>query len=496
MRVLIVSPMFRFDGKNISAFIRNKIKHEHILSPNINLGSLYLASVAMKHGHEVSVKICCKSDFKEIFNEYNPDILLISAMDTQAATAIYIAKAAKSIKKSVKIIMGGYFPTACYEELLKELPWLDFAVIGEGEGTLDNILSYYEGKIKSKGRIKGVAFVRKGKIVFTGHRELTNIDKIPFPARFLMPKNSSGFLITSRGCLYNCRFCSIKNFYRRVYRKRSISSVVKEINHIKKILKGNPISKILIYDDCFIIKNTFYEFKARLDKRGLEKISFSCMMRLDQVIMPGVLEQLEHLNFSRVGIGLQNISEEVLNYFRTGINKSHIRKFISLLKRNRKIKIEIFYIINSGLPNETSESIRKNISDFLSLIERIKNLQVKPMIFSPFSGSEVGGKSPFREFMYSENEGYVSNGNVSDTELNEIRCDFTNELIRRGQYIVRASNIFNQINDIFFFLTSSLRAKTKIHMVFDSAGWFFISLAKMELPLSYIKKRIEQKYFL
>ena len=154
MRVLIVSPMFRFDGDKLivspmfsfdghNTSILNKIKRINVIATsNISLGVLYLASVAIKRGYDISVSICCKYDFDKTFREYDPDILLISAMDLQATPAIYMAKAAKSIKKSVKIVMGGYFPTACYEFLLKELPCLDFAVIGEGEATLDDILSY------------------------------------------------------------------------------------------------------------------------------------------------------------------------------------------------------------------------------------------------------------------------------------------------------------------------------------------------------------------
>lgn len=492
--------MFRFDGQNIFRFIRNKIKPRSVItSININLGSLYLASVVMKRGYDVSVSICCKYDFDRTFREYNPDILLISAMDIQAKSAIYIAKTAKSIKKSVKIIMGGYFPTACYEELLKELPWLDFAVIGEGISTLEDILLYYEGKIKSKGRIKGVAFVRKGKIVFTGYRELVNLDTIPFPARFLI-KNVESYLITSLGCFYNCRFCSIKNFYKRVHRKRSIKNVVEEISYIRNIFKGNFINKIFIMDDDFLLdKNTLYELEARLAKCSLEKMRFSCMMRLDQLIVPGTLEQLERLNFLKVKVGLQNISEEVLNYFRVGINKSHIKKLIRLLKRNKKIKIRLFYIINSGLSTETSASIRKNLMDFLFLIKGINNIQVDSSILFPFSGSDVGGKSPFCQFAYSysENVGYVSNETVSDLELNKIYSEFIHELNKRGQSNDRKLNIiFKAIDNFFLFLTSSLQAKTKIRMVFDSIGWFFIAFTKMKRPPDYIKKRIEQKYFL
>ena len=495
MRVFIVSPKIRFDGKNI--LIRNKIKLRGVnLFPNTNFGTLYLASIAMKRGYKVSVGICCKYDFEEEFRKYDPDLFLISAMDIQANVAIYMAKAARSIKKSVRIVIGGYFPTACYETLLKELPWLDFAVIGEGEATLEDILSYYEGKIKSKNRIKGVAFVRKGKIVFTGYRELTNIDKLPFPARFLS-KNSAGFLITSRGCYYNCRFCSINNFYRKVYRRRSMKNVVKEINNIVKSLEGKSIYKIAIEDDDFLIdKNTLYELEARLAKLRLKNVEFSCMMRLDHLITPGTLEQLERLNFSKVTVGLQNISEEVLNYFRTGINKSHIRKLIRLLKRKRKIRICIFYIINSGLPTETPESIRKNLEDFLSLFEGIKNIHIEPTILSPFSGSELGGKSPFYDTVFSEKRGFVTNKRISDYELKEIYSEFMHEIEKKKLYVLMPPKFFKVINDIFFFLTSSLRAKTKVHMVFDSSGWFFLAILKLKNPLNYVKERIEQKYFI
>jgi len=471
MRVFIVSPIFRFDGQNLSKLIRNKIKHEPIFNPpNINLGSLYLASVAMKRGCDVFVSLCCKYDFEKEFRKYNPDILLISAMDIQAKTSIYIAKVAKSIKKSVKIVMGGYFPTACYESLLRELPWLDFAVIGEGEATLDEILSYYKGEIKSKSKIKGVAFVRNGKIMFTGNRKPGNLDKIPFPARFFI-NYPLDYLMASRGCYYNCKFCSVHNFYRRVYRRRSMKNVVEEINNTVKSLEEKSICKIGIEDDDFLIdKNTLCEFEARLSESGLENISFYCMMRLDQLIIPGTLEQLERLNFLEVFIGLQNTSQEVLDYFRIGINDWHIKKFIKLLQRKRKIKIGMFYIINSGLPNETTDGIRKNLADFLFLIKEIKNIDVMPLLLSPYSGSEFGGKSPFYDSQYSEKKGFVHNEKISDLELIEIYSEFLNEIKKRKSDTYIPHGFFKTIEDIFFFLTSSLRVKTKIRMIFDSVG--------------------------
>jgi len=500
MRILIVFPMITFNGQNPFASVLNRIKPGSVINTSdVSSGPLYLASVAMKRGHDVSVSICCKYEFNEVFMRYNPDILLITAMDAQASVAEYMAKSARAIKKSVKVVMGGYFPTACFRNLLRELPWLDFAVIGEGEDTLDEILSYYEGdgRIKSKGGIKSVAFYRRKEIVFTGYRESINIDKMPFPASFII-KNPFGFIITSRGCLYNCRFCCIKNFYRRKQQKRSVKNMVAEIGYINKSNKKTFQNQIRIMDDDFFIDdNTLNELRARIVHHKLEKMRFSCMMRLDQLILPETLEKLEGLNFFSVSVGLQNVSEEVLNHFRIGINKSHIQKFVKLLKRNKKIKIGIFYIINSGLPDETPESVEKNLSHFLSLIAGVKNVYIAPFILTPYSGSDIGGKSPAHEFSYSENKKYVSVGNVSNSKLNEIYSEFIMAIKARKQaYDNERINSLKMAENILFFFTSSLKTGTKMRMIFDSSGWFFLAILKLKNPLNYVKERIEQKYFI
>ena len=495
MRILIVSPMVAFNGQNPFAFILNKIKPGSVINTSdVSSGPLYLASVAMKRGHDVQVSICCKYDFEKTFTMYDPDLVLISAMDIQSSAAISMAKSARFMKRSVKVVMGGYFPTACFRNLLRDIPWLDFAVIGEGEDTLDEILSYYEGecRIKSKGAIKGVAFLRKGKIVFTGYRDSIDINKMPFPASFLI-KNPFGFIITSRGCLYNCRFCCIKNFYKQTHRARSLKNVVEEIAYIKKTGQGSFKDEIKLRDDDFFIDNkAISELRTRIANRKLEKMRFSGMMRLDQLIIPGTLENLEKLNFFSVSVGLQNVSEEVLNHFRIGINKSHIRKFVKLLKRNKKIKIKIFYIINSGLPTETPESIRKNLSSFLSLIKGIKNVNFLPFILTPYSGSDLGGKSPVHEFSYLENKDYVCSVNTNYSELNHIYLSFIEEMKSRAYY----GETFDLIEKVSFFFTSSLEAGTKMRMIFDSFGWCFLGILKRRNPLDYAKERIEEKYFI
>ena len=486
--------MFQFNGRKLLQKIRNTIKKHSVTDIQyINIGTLYLASIALKRGHSVFVKVCCKYDFNKIFMTIKPDILLLTAMDIQAQTALYMASQAKLIKPHTVVIMGGFFPTFRYKEILEKNPDVDFLVIGEGEDTFDELLQFVEGKKKNKHKIKGIAFLNKKKVVFTGKRDLTNIDKFPFPARFLLKRKVNG-IMSSRGCNYNCKFCCIKNFYHNIRRQRNVKNFIAELQY----LYSQDCSEIKLFDDDFMPTDVWLsKLSYHINKKRLTKLTFSCLMRLDHFIKKGMIKRLDKLNFFTISVGLQNISPEINVYFRTGITKDMIDQFIGILKTRRKIKIRVFYILNSGRAEESKKSICNNLTELLYEITDIKNINVLPFVLTPYSGSDISTNKLFIKKRYSKNQDFFPTNKVTNKELTDLYEWFVSELKKRGQYEEPAqTNIVEKVNDVFFFFTSSLSFQTKIEMLRDAFFWFLYGIVKKQkLNLSIIKERIENKYF-
>ncbi|HEV8246976.1 MAG TPA: cobalamin-dependent protein, partial [Polyangiaceae bacterium] len=108
---------------------------------------------------------------------------------------------------------GGHVPTFCYQELLRDVPGLDSVVRHDGESTLVEMLDCL-----SAGRaVKDIAGLvwREGESVVQGpvRHAANDLDSLPIPARSELPYTVGGltvdFLITARGCVGECNYCSI-----------------------------------------------------------------------------------------------------------------------------------------------------------------------------------------------------------------------------------------------------------------------------------------------
>jgi len=195
-------------------------------APPLNL--MYLAGAVEQAGffpHIIDANLlnALPDKITEIVARLLPDLVGLTA------TTSTISKAFQSIKKirdavpGCFIFIGGPHVTFLPTETLSECRELDAVVIGEGEGTVvDLVKSFSTTDPHWPDTIRGIAYRRKNKdkerIMVTPARPLIqNLDTIPFPARHLVPFNeyklfnkdvAIGYMITSRGCTFACNYCS------------------------------------------------------------------------------------------------------------------------------------------------------------------------------------------------------------------------------------------------------------------------------------------------
>lgn len=353
---------------------------------NYPIGLLYLAGALEKDGHEILVKNYygkawdkVKGEIVKMIENYSPDILGLSCSTMNRVSCFKLSKIAKKIIPKIKIIMGGVHASSMYKQILENFP-VDAIVLGEGEITTPKLVSALE-KNKPLKNICGIAFKNKGKIHANPRLEfIQNLDELPIPKHELFAENiketGEAVMITSRGCPFNCIFCSTTQYWGRQWRPRSAKNVVDEIEYIVK--KVPFVKKIRINDDTFFLDNQrVIDICNEIIRRKL-KIRWTGCGRLD-VISKEMLLKLKETGFEDIAYGVESGSSKILKVINKKITKEQIKKAIKL---TNEVGLNYYIFLMVGNPGETWETVKESarfLSEFENLkIENVGRLQIYP----------------------------------------------------------------------------------------------------------------------
>ena len=203
----------------------------HAHPPFIPLGIAYLGAVAEKEGHEVNV-IDCQAEhltvetFQQRISKESPDIVGVTSTTLLYNSAKGIMEAAKEEHPDATTMIGGSHVTFWDENALNECPSIDVIVRREGETTFVELLKRMQEKKNFKGVLGTTIRSEEGKIIRHDDRPfLMDLDSLPSPAYHLLPIDAFHRmgktifpLVTSRGCVQWCDFCSTVRMFGRGYR--------------------------------------------------------------------------------------------------------------------------------------------------------------------------------------------------------------------------------------------------------------------------------------
>ena len=202
-----------------------------IQQENLALG--YLAAHARTKGHEVSiVAYAYRKDVDAAIASVlaeKPDLVGLGiAFQNNIDDYVLFLKRLRELGYRGHLTCGGHVSTFCWEELLSELPELDTAVRHDGEETLVEMLDALARGESPRG-IAGLVWREQDQIVKGPVRHASmKLDEIPAPVRSPEPYTVGGiivdFLITARGCVGECSYCSIAAYtseQKKSYRLRA-----------------------------------------------------------------------------------------------------------------------------------------------------------------------------------------------------------------------------------------------------------------------------------
>ena len=332
------------------------------------LGISYIAASLQKASHVVHLIDCTFLDKKEAIKralEVKAEVVGIYAMVSMLDECLWFAR---QLRPNCRLLVaGGPLPTCNPEPFLD---YFDVVVRGEGEQTMQELVHAYE-EGSDLANIAGIVYrsagdgLAKSKLVTNPERKFAkDLDRIPFPARALLPnesylrhgKKKYGYSITTvmstRGCPYQCEFCS-NVVFGGSYRERSSGNVVDEIEQVLAL----GYDRISFTDDVFTMKrDRVVKVCQEIRRRGLH-FNWECLGRVDALDYPTALE-MKQAGCTRIFFGIESGDEEILKLMNKKITTDEAQRAVEAAHR-AGLQVGAFFIV--GYPGDTDDTVLKTI---------------------------------------------------------------------------------------------------------------------------------------
>ncbi|MFC1497424.1 B12-binding domain-containing radical SAM protein [Verrucomicrobiota bacterium] len=303
-----------------------------------------------------------------------PDLVGITCNFTAyAIDAFEIAAIVKRAMSSVPVVMGGAHATIEAESILKENHCVDFVVRGEGEITLEQLVRSFRGEYPVE-TVESVSFRPSEQTIKSNPpRELIkNMDMLPIPDRtFIDMDRYKSFnkkclwyarnepiatIMTSRGCPYNCVFCSTNVMWERKWRPFDLEKVIEEI---ELLVSKYGIREIVINDDQFMTKkDRIHDFCDYFIERGLDLCFWYEAGTSTWLVDEKLLVKMRRAGFYAIRFPIESGCSATLKFIRKPVDLQKTRELI--VKANKLgYWTSANFII--GFPYETREQIVETV---------------------------------------------------------------------------------------------------------------------------------------
>ena len=317
-----------------------------------------------------------------------PDVVGFSVTTSGFTDAYRIALGIRAARPELPFVFGGVHVSALKQRLLEQHPEIDYGVIGEGEATLHELIT----RMDDPASVPGLVYREGGEVkLATGHRQLLELDSLPFPAYEKLPgfpgayhlaifnygKAPGTSTVTSRGCPYTCTYCD-RSVYQRSYRFNSSRYIH---DHLKYLRDRFGIRHVTFYDDLFTFDRDRVVGLCRLLIDEPLGVTFACDVRVNH-IDDDLARLLKAAGCYQVAFGIESGDAAILKATHRDPNVEPVRQAARLL---RKAGMRVKGLFMMGLPGEDEAAIKKSMDFALSLPLDEVNLAK----FTPFPGAPL-----------------------------------------------------------------------------------------------------------
>jgi anaerobic magnesium-protoporphyrin IX monomethyl ester cyclase len=334
-------------------------------------------------------------DLEEKIRREKPDVVGISVICTAFIyDGMNAANLIKAASPDTVVIMGGEHPSFTAEETLRDCPAIDYICVGEGEVTLAEFLRAVEKK-KDLSHVLGLAYLNeKGGFCYAGDRPfIEDLDTLPMPAYHLaqmehpfveLPSEGRGGLVVnfSRGCTWDCTFCSESAFYKKTWRNRCPKLIADELELLKE-----KYNRTIFYvgDNTFNVKREQgVGFIEEMLRRKTNQ-RFWLQSRADLVIRDeDLLDGFREAGVYQFMMGLEYHADAVLKDIRKRLSTEQALKAMGLLKKHGLMVMATLLI---GHREETEEDRAAFLKFFGKYVDHFGLNLITPLPGTPFFNS-------------------------------------------------------------------------------------------------------------
>ena len=387
MKVLFLYPLWTGETKGISRYFA-KTSGGTYIPYNLAL----LAAITEKAGHEAKIidGELEKISLNEIIErsiKYKPDVVVLTGMTPFYNIAVECAALLKTNNVNASICVGGPHTTIMADKAFNKE--FDFGFVGDGEESWVKFLQAKEKKIGFH-EVPGLMYREDGKIKKVKRAHATkDLDAYPMAAYHLLKmgeykigtlKGRLPFtsIQTFRGCPWKCIFCASDALDTTRILKRSIKSIVDEMEHVVK--KYNVRHFMVIDDVLTLVRKRTVELCSEIINRNLN-ITFEGSTRAN-LLDEELVALLKKAGLIRLSFGLETVDEDMRKTMNKKVPLEAYSKSNELLN---KYDIEALNSVMIGLPGETEENVWKTLN-FLSKAKEVK--QANFAIATPYPGTK------------------------------------------------------------------------------------------------------------
>ncbi|MFC1685685.1 B12-binding domain-containing radical SAM protein [Nanoarchaeota archaeon] len=351
------------------------------------LGFLYMGALLRDKGYDVKIldspcegyhKTSINGDYltyglskEEISNrikDYNPDIVGITSMfSAHQENAIDHCNLVKKINPDISVVLGGIHPSLAPKESIMNKS-VDYVVIGEGEYRALNLLEALN-KGETSLSFDGVAYKKNGEaIVNPLINRIKDLNALPQPARDMInmeryiqigvpfgpfsKEDRVEQVMTSRGCPFDCVFCSTVNYWGHHFRTRSVDNIIEEIDDLTK---NYGVKEIQFADDNLTAhKPRAKELFKRLKPYNLSWCTPNGLMiqTLDEEMIDLMAQSGAYQLTFAVESGNERVRKEIIN--KRVPSKEKVKSLIDIC-HDKGVQVHGLFIV--GFPGEKREEM-------------------------------------------------------------------------------------------------------------------------------------------